>query len=105
LRDLEVRVIASLVLAAVLAPQPPPVRTTVSTWVAAHQQAIVTELLDTLAIPNVAADRPNIRRNAEHLQGLLARHGFKAELLETHGNPLVFGAMDLPGTTRTHLYY
>jgi acetylornithine deacetylase/succinyl-diaminopimelate desuccinylase-like protein len=77
----------------------------VSTWVAAHQKAIVTELLDALAIPNVAADRPNIRRNAEHLRGLLDRHGFRAELLETGGNPLVFGVLDVPGATRTILFY
>ena len=40
----------------------------VSTWVARHQKEIVGELLELLAIPNVAADQPNIRRNAEHLR-------------------------------------
>ena len=50
-----------------------------------------------LAIPNVAADKPNIRRNAEHLRGMLARHGFAAEMLETTGNPLVYGALRRAG--------
>ena len=99
------RVIAGLVLVAAAASQPPSLSTAVSTWVAAHQKAIVTELLDVLTIPNVAADRPNIRRNAEHLQALLGRHGFRAELLETSGNPLVFGVLDTPGATRTLLFY
>jgi acetylornithine deacetylase/succinyl-diaminopimelate desuccinylase-like protein len=58
-----------------------------------------------LAIPNVAADRPNIRRNAEHLRALLGRRGFAAELLETTGNPLVYGALNVPGATRTVLFY
>ena len=51
------------------------------------------ELVDLLSIPNVAADRANIRRNAEHLRGMLATRGFKAELLETSGNPLVYGEL------------
>lgn len=78
---------------------------TIAAWVDAHQKAIVTELVETLAIPNVAADRANIRRNAEHLRALLAKRGFSAELLETSGNPLVFGALTTPGGARTVLFY
>src|SRR6476660_1408710 len=55
-----------------------------------HQKEIVDELLQLLAIPNIAADKVNIRRNAEHLQRLLTKHKFAAEILETSGNPLVF---------------
>jgi acetylornithine deacetylase/succinyl-diaminopimelate desuccinylase-like protein len=77
----------------------------VTAWVDAHQTAIVGELLELLAIPNVANDRPNIRRNAEHLRGLFQRHGFSAELLETAGNPLVFASLDVPGAPRTLLFY
>jgi len=55
-----------------------------------HQKQIVDELLELLAIPNVAADKPNIRRNAAHLQRLFTRHGFAAEILETAGNPLIY---------------
>jgi len=80
-------------------------RTTVGAWVSAHQPQIVKELVDLLAIPNVAADRANIRRNAEHLRGMLAARGFKAELLETGGNPLVYGELAVPGATRTLLLY
>jgi acetylornithine deacetylase/succinyl-diaminopimelate desuccinylase-like protein len=83
----------------------PDLRATVSTWVAAHRQAVVGELLELLAIPNVASDKPNIRRNAEHIQALLARRGFAAEVLETTGNPLVFGNLPVPGATRTVLFY
>ncbi|HEX6464873.1 MAG TPA: M20/M25/M40 family metallo-hydrolase, partial [Vicinamibacterales bacterium] len=80
-------------------------RTTTSAWVAAHRQTVIDELLELLAIPNVAADTPNIRRNAEHLRALLARRGFAAEVLETTGNPLVFGNLPVPGVTRTVLFY
>jgi len=98
-------VATGVLVLAVLAPQPGDLRTGVSTWVDRHKKEIVAELLELLAIPNVAADRPNIRRNADHLQTLLARHGFKAEILETAGNPLVYGAMDPVPGARTVLFY
>jgi acetylornithine deacetylase/succinyl-diaminopimelate desuccinylase-like protein len=70
-----------------------------------NQQAIVRELIDLLSIPNVAADRPNIRRNAEFLQRMLGARGFRAEILETAGNPLVYGELSVPDATRTLLLY
>jgi acetylornithine deacetylase/succinyl-diaminopimelate desuccinylase-like protein len=80
-------------------------KTSVTSWVGSHQKEIVGELLAALAIPNVAADKPNIRRNAEHLRVLLGRHGFTSEILETTGNPLVYGALNVPGAARTVLFY
>jgi len=80
-------------------------RARVAAWVRAQQPALVNELVELLSIPNVAADRPNIRRNARHLEQMLARRGFAAELLETDGNPLVYGELRVPGATRTILFY
>lgn len=98
-------VAAALLLTTVLAQQAGDLRTGVRSFVDTHQRAIVAELLDLLAIPNVAADKVNIRRNAEHLRALLGRHGFASEILETAGNPLVYGAMNVPGAARTLLFY
>jgi acetylornithine deacetylase/succinyl-diaminopimelate desuccinylase-like protein len=61
--------------------------------------------VELLKIPNVAADRENIRRNAVHLTGLFTRRGFSAETLETAGNPLVFAERRVPNATRTLLLY
>ena len=77
----------------------------VRAWIAANQQPVVRELLDLLARPNVAADRPNVRRNAEHLRGMFEKRGFRVELLETAGNPLVYGELKVPDATRTLLIY
>jgi acetylornithine deacetylase/succinyl-diaminopimelate desuccinylase-like protein len=52
----------------------------------------------------VATDRANIRRNAEFLRAMLDRHGMKAELLETAGNPLVYAEKNT-GAATTILYY
>jgi len=83
----------------------PDLRNAVQAWIARNQQAIVGELITLLSIPNVAADRVNIRRNAEHLRGMFAKRGFAAELLETDGNPLVYGELAVPGAKRTILFY
>ncbi|HEX2340857.1 MAG TPA: M20/M25/M40 family metallo-hydrolase [Vicinamibacterales bacterium] len=80
-------------------------RSAVQKHVSDHQRAIVGELVDLLAIPNVAADRQNIRRNADRLRGMLAKRGFAAEILETDGNPLVYGDLKVPGASRTLLLY
>src|SRR3954462_4046461 len=82
--------IVTLAVAFALMVQPADLRSRVTAAVEQQQKAIVAELLELLAIPNVAADKANIRRNAEHLQRLLTRHHFNAEILETAGNPLVF---------------
>jgi len=77
----------------------------VDAWVTANQRAIVKELVELLAIPNVAADRENIRKSATRLRDMLARRGLTAELLETTGNPLIWGELKVAGATRTILLY
>ena len=77
----------------------------VRSWVTANRDPIKRELVELLSIPNVAADRPAIRRNAEHLRAMLGKRGFAAELLETTGNPLVYGELKSPGASRTLLLY
>jgi acetylornithine deacetylase/succinyl-diaminopimelate desuccinylase-like protein len=96
---------AALLIAFVLAVPAQDLRSAVTTWVDAHQKPLVRELIELLSIPNVAADRANIRRNADRLKEMLAARGFTAELLETAGNPLVYGELRVPGAARTLLFY
>jgi acetylornithine deacetylase/succinyl-diaminopimelate desuccinylase-like protein len=77
----------------------------VEAWVAAHEQPIFGELVELLSIPNVAADSANIRRNAERLAAMLARRGLRSEVLETAGNPLVYGERRVAGAAHTVLLY
>jgi hypothetical protein len=63
---------------------------------------ILRELAGFVAIPNLASDRPNIERNAQHLLGMLRRRGIEARLLETPGAPpAVYGDLPSPGARRT----
>lgn len=80
-------------------------RAPVERYLGARQQAIVSELVELLAIPNVAADRDNIRRNADLLRRLLVKRGLAVEVLETERNPLVLGQLQVPGAQRTILFY
>lgn len=80
-------------------------KSTIEGYVAAHQKPILRELIDAVSIPSVASDRENIRRKASFLRDRLKRRGFEAELLETEGNPLVYGNRPTPGATRTLLLY
>jgi acetylornithine deacetylase/succinyl-diaminopimelate desuccinylase-like protein len=80
-------------------------RPAVEAWVSAHQQQVMRELVELLSIPNIAAQRAEIRRNAEYVRRLLEKHGMTAEILETTGNPLVWGEKRVPNSIRTVIYY
>jgi acetylornithine deacetylase/succinyl-diaminopimelate desuccinylase-like protein len=105
------RLAAALLLgAAALLPvssdgQPHP-RDAVRDYRMANEAAIVRELADLVAIPNVADDSVNIRRNAAQLVAMLERRGVAARLLEAPGSPpAVFGELRSPGATRTVVFY
>lgn len=70
-----------------------------------NEARIVAELVEFLSLPNVAADLPAMRRNAEFLRRTMERRGIEVSLLETDGPPYVFGRLDSPGATRTILFY
>jgi acetylornithine deacetylase/succinyl-diaminopimelate desuccinylase-like protein len=68
----------------------------IRSYVAEHQAEIVLELRDWFSIPNVAADLPNIRRNAEALVAMMEQRGVSARILETGGPPVVYGEIGDP---------
>ncbi|HLA90046.1 MAG TPA: M20/M25/M40 family metallo-hydrolase [Gemmatimonadaceae bacterium] len=78
----------------------------VRAWRERHEAEITRELVAFLAIPNVASDAANIRRNAETLRAMLERRGITARLLENGAAPpAVFGELRAPGATRTVMFY
>ncbi len=82
-------------------------RTRVRAYRTAHDTSIVRELRDFVAIPNVASDTANIRRNAERLRTMMESRGIAAKILEspTGGSPAVYGELSTPGATRTVVFY
>jgi len=78
----------------------------INQWRQSHEQQIVDQFAELLSIPNVAADKTNIRRNASHIAQLMKDVGMSVELLELEGsNPVVFAERKSPGATKTLMIY
>ena len=72
----------------------------------AHEADIAREFAELLAIPNVASDSANIRRNTAAVMELLRRRGVSARALDGDGGPpAVYGELRTPGATRTVVFY
>jgi acetylornithine deacetylase/succinyl-diaminopimelate desuccinylase-like protein len=99
-------VLLSIAFAAFAHAQSNPAAAAAHQWRTAHQQAILAEFMDLLAIPNLASDAPNIRRNAAAVSAILEKRGVRTRLLELPGAPpVVFGEIDSPGAARTVVFY
>ncbi len=73
---------------------------------AAREPEILAELMELVAIPNLASEEGDIRRNAAHLVRMLARRGISGRLLEAPpGPPAVYGELQVAGASRTVVFY
>src|SRR5262245_54738739 len=91
-----------IALALLLLFQASPVRT----WRQANEHAILREFIDLLAMPNVAANPSDMRRNAAHIQGMFEKRGVKTWLLEAPGSPpAIYGELPAPGSKQTIVFY
>ena len=70
-----VKRLSTLVLTLLLVHPPAPVRAagSVRDYRRAHEHEILSEFMELLAIPNVASDRENIRRNAAAIMTMMQR--------------------------------
>lgn len=83
-----------------------PAQQAAAAHVAAHEEAIVRELRELVALRNVADNHDDIRRNAEALVAMLEKRGIATRILETPGAPVaVFGDLRTPGAKQTLLFY
>ncbi len=68
----------------------------------ANGARILADYTELLALPNVASDSANIRRNAEYIVGRLRGVGVTAEAITLPGvPPIVYGELLVPGAART----
>ena len=95
--------IAFLLLSLAVANAQNPASQAARQWRQQHERAIMDEFVSLLAIPNIAADRVNIQRNAETIAAMMQKRGIAAKLVSVPGgNPVVFGEIKTPGAMRTH---
>ncbi|MEM7051371.1 MAG: M20/M25/M40 family metallo-hydrolase [Acidobacteriota bacterium] len=84
----------------------PPALAAAREYRSVHGSEILRELAELVRLPNVAADRPAIRRNAAFLETALTRRGLAAEVIElADAAPIVFAELETPGAQRTLLFY
>src|SRR5262245_22434704 len=102
----------ALLLLVLLLPAPLFAQTTtqdkVRNYRRANEHKIVNEFLTLLAIPNIASDTPNIRRNAERILEMMKMRGLNPRLLEAatpNVPPLVYGEWKNPAAQRTLILY
>jgi len=82
------------------------VRRDTRAWREANEKAIVAEFVELLAIPNLASDAANIRKNAERVAAMFERRGIATRLLDGEGGPpVVYGERRAPGATKTVVIY
>jgi acetylornithine deacetylase/succinyl-diaminopimelate desuccinylase-like protein len=77
-------------------------------WVEAHKGAILAEYVQLLALPNVASDRADIRRNADRIVAMMRERGLSPRLLESEDGkapPLIYGEWPVSGARRTLILY
>src|SRR5687768_1776779 len=102
LRLVLISVAAGFVSAGAQSADPRATRTAARAFRQANEARILREFAGLLALPNVASDSVNIRRNAAALLEMLRRRGVDARLLEAAGSPpAVYGELRTPGATRT----
>lgn len=83
-----------------------PASAQVRDWVLKNQQNVLREFTDLVAIPNVASDTPNIRKNAAALQALFEKRGVRTRLLEAAAAPpVVYGELPAPKASKTVVFY
>src|SRR4051812_47423684 len=69
-------------------------QSTVRDYRRAHEREIIAEFTRLLAIPNVASDRENIRRNSQFILEMMQQRGLNPQLLEAKSKdtpPAVYG--------------
>jgi acetylornithine deacetylase/succinyl-diaminopimelate desuccinylase-like protein len=74
----------------------------------AHERPILDEFTRLLAIPNVASDRENIRRNAQFILEMMQRRGLNPQLLEAKSKdipPAVYGEWKAENSSRSIILY
>lgn len=80
-------------------------KTSIDNYINSNKLNILREFTELLSIPNVTDDRENIRKNAVHIKTMMEKRGISALLIETPGNPVVYGELKVPGAKKTLMFY
>ena len=75
-------------------------------WRTQNEKQVLREFVDLLAIPNLANDGLNIRKNADLIKAMCEKHGLTVQLLTVEdAPPIVVADLVAPGAKRTIAFY
>ena len=94
-----------VLLAVTLSAAPSPEVLRVREWRGKNEGQILTELVQLLSLPNVAANRADIAKNADLLTSMFERRGFQVSRWETKGSPIVFARRDVANARGSVIFY
>ena len=77
----------------------------VGEWRASNERRILGELMQLVSLPNIAANKGDIVRNADALTTLFERRGCTVSRIETAGSPVLIARRDVPSARRTLTFY
>lgn len=70
-----------------------------------REKSIVRDFMALLSMPNVAANLPDMERNATHISDLLDARGFTTQRLSAGGAPYIYAELTNPGAAETVMIY
>jgi acetylornithine deacetylase/succinyl-diaminopimelate desuccinylase-like protein len=74
-------------------------------WRMKNERQILGELMQLVALPNLAANRADITKNADFLTSMFEKRGFTVSRWDTKGAPIVFARRDAASPRGTVLLY
>src|SRR5436190_23165744 len=77
-------------------------------WRVAHERQIVAELMQLVALPNIASNKADIVKNADALTTMFEKRGFTVKRVATPGSPVVIAersASSPRGTLTFYMHY
>ena len=92
-------------MAVTLSAAPTPEVLRVREWRAKNEGRILSELVQLLALPNVASNRGDIDKNAALLTTMFERRGFQVARWDTKGSPILFARRDAANARGSVIFY
>ena len=89
----------------VLSAAPSPAVIKVREWRATRERQIVAELMQLVALPNIASNKADILKNADVLTGMFEKRGFTVARIQTPGSPVLIARREAANAVGTLTFY
>ena len=103
--SLKTLLVTSLLLSASVSTAPTQDVLRVREWRSKNERQILSELIQLVSLPNIAANKADIARNADALTPMFEKRGFSVKRIATPGSPLLVAERISPKPAGTLTFY